>query len=252
MHVKEIGTGAPVLLLHGGGVAGWLWRPTLSELGGGVRAIVPDLPGHGSSAALRYRSHAEVLAGLVDVLEERAPAGAVVAGFSLGAQVAILLAATRPDLVHRVVVVSAQNLPLPLERTTLALLGATAPLAARPWFARWQAAALGLPEALVGDYLRDAAAISSQTLLASVAENLRFRLPEGWSRYPGPAVVMVGERERKVMLDSARASHAALPDSTLVRVSGCGHDLPLRRPDLVARAILDRLPTGDRTWQAAR
>ena len=235
--MEEIGTGAPVLLLHGGGVAGWLWRPVLTELGGAVRAIVPDLPGHGRSTGLAYRSHAEVLAGLVDVLQERAPAGAVVAGFSLGAQLAILLTASRPDLVRGVVVVSAQTLPLPLERATLALLDVTAPLASRVWFARWQAAALGLPEALVADYLRDAATIGRETLLASVAENLRFRLPQAWSRYPGPAVVMVGAREQKVMLDSARASHAALPTSTLVRVADCGHDLPLRRPDLVARAV---------------
>jgi hypothetical protein len=38
------------------------------------------------------------------------------------------------------------------------------------------------------------------------------------------------------MQASAAAAHAALPGSTLVRVAASGHDLPLRRPDLVARA----------------
>ncbi len=242
MHVEETGTGPPVLLLHGGGVAGWMWRPTLAALGDGVRVIVPDLPGHGRSAALPYGSQAEVAAALAGLLEERAPSGAVVAGFSLGAQLTILLAATRPELVRGGVVVSAQTLPLPLERATLGLVGATAPLAARPWFARWQAAALGVPEQLVGEYVRESTALSRETLLASVAENLRFRLPDGWSRYPGPAVVMVGGREQKLMQDSALATHTALPGSRLVRVAGCRHDLPLRRPDLVARAIRGDLP----------
>ena len=38
------------------------------------------------------------------------------------------------------------------------------------------------------------------------------------------------------MRHSARATHAALPGSLLVQVAECHHDLPLRRPDLVARA----------------
>ncbi len=174
------------------------------------------------------------------VLEERAPHGAMVAGFSLGAQLAILLAATRPDLVTDAVIVSAQAEPLRFPRATLGLLAATAPLARQRWFARLQAKELFIPEELLADYLRDSARMSRATLLASVGENVRFTLPAGWADFKNPALVMVGERERKLMHDSARAIHGSLPGSRLISVPDCGHGIPLQRPDLFAQILADR------------
>lgn len=239
MHIEDQGAGVPVLFLHGGGVAGWMWQPTLTHLGAQVRAIVPDLPGHGRSAGHDYRSHAETIAELVAVLEQRAPSGALVVGFSLGAQLAILLAANRPDLVRGVVVVSAQTVPLTLPGPTLAMLKASAPLARQEWFARLQAQQLFIPPELMADYVRDSARMSRDTLVTSVGENIRFQLPEAWSSFPGPALIMVGEKERRLMRDSARATHDALPGSELRTVAGCGHGIPLQRPELLAGAIAE-------------
>jgi pimeloyl-ACP methyl ester carboxylesterase len=233
VYVRETGDAhaPPVLLLHGGGVAGWMWRPVLERLGGAARAIVPDLPGHGRSADEAYRSHEETARAVAEVLEERAPRGALVAGFSLGAQLTTLLAATRPDLVTGAVVVSAQAKPLRFPGATLGLLAATAPLARQRWFAG----------ELLDDYLRDSARMSRATLLASVGENIRFTLPSGWSGFEGPALVMVGERERGLMRDSARGIRDALPGCQLTSVPGCGHGIPLQRPDLFARVLAARV-----------
>ncbi|WDZ90088.1 alpha/beta fold hydrolase [Nocardiopsis sp. HUAS JQ3] len=241
MYVLEAGAAhaPPVLLLHGGGVAGWMWRPTLERLGDAARVIIPDLPGHGRGADGAYRSHEETVRTLVGVLEERAPHGALVAGFSLGAQLTTLLAAARPDLVTGAVVVSAQARPLRFPGATLGLLAVSAPLARRRWFARLQARELFVPEALLEDYLRDSARTSRATLLASVGENIRFTLPPGWSDFPNPALVMVGERERGLVRASARLVHDALPGSRLVSVPGCGHGIPLQRPDLLAGVLAD-------------
>lgn len=246
MYVRETGDphAPPVLLLHGGGVAGWMWRPALDRLGSRFRAIVPDLPGHGRSAAVAYRSHEETTRAVAKILEERAPDGATVAGFSLGAQLTILLAATRPDLVARAVVVSAQAKPLRFPRAALGLLAATAPLAGREWFARLQARHLLIPDGLLADYVRDSARTSRETLLAGVGENIRFTLPSGWAGFPNPATIMVGERERALMHASAQAVHAALPGSRLIAVPGCGHGIPLQRPDLFAEVLAGRHPFG--------
>jgi len=243
MYVHETGDAhaPPVVLLHGGGVAGWMWRPTLDRLGRAARVIVPDLPGHGRSADRPYRSHRETVRALVDVLTERAPHGALVAGFSLGAQLTTLLAAQRPDLVNGAVVVSAQAAPFRFPRATLGLLAATAPLARQRWFARLQAKELFVPDGLLDDYLRDSAGIDRASLLAAVGENIRFTLPDGWARFPHPALVMVGERERRTMRVSARVIHDALPGSRMASVPGCGHGIPLQRPDLFARVLADRV-----------
>ncbi len=45
----DSGAGLPVVFLHPTPLDNDYWRPLLQELGGGLRAIVPDLRGHGSS-----------------------------------------------------------------------------------------------------------------------------------------------------------------------------------------------------------
>lgn len=235
MHVEESGPvdAAPVLLLHGGGVAGWMWDDLRSRLEHTRRVLVPDLPGHGRSAGADYVSHNATVDDLARLLEDRAPQAAVI-GFSLGAQLALLLAARRPEIVDRVLVVSAQARPLPFAGATLALLSATAGLARREWFARLQARELFVPDAQFADYFATSAAMSKATLLASVGENIRFRLPDEWGAFPGPVRVMVGGRERRLMRDSAEIVSAAVPHAGLQILDGAGHGIPLQRPEWFA------------------
>ncbi|WP_072313696.1 alpha/beta fold hydrolase [Agrococcus sp. Marseille-P2731] len=253
MQVLESGPAdaPPLLLLHGGGVAGWMWQPLLERLGNRVRAIVPDLPGHGGSASTDYASHEGAADALERVLEERAPGGATVLGFSLGAQLAVLLTARRPELVTDAVVVSAQAKSIAMPQVTLAMLAAAAPLAKWRRFARLQAKELFVPDELLADYLEGSAAISRATLVASVGENLRFRVPEGWARAPEAAdapptaLVVVGSEERAVMRDSATVLHGSRAGSELLRVDGVGHGLPLQQPGLLALILEQRLAARD-------
>ena len=238
MHVETYGPrgGRPLLLLHGGGVAGWMWEPVRAHLGAGRRVLVPDLPGHGRSAGESYVSHAETAAALARILEAEERAATVV-GFSLGAQLTVCLAAQRPDLVERVVVVSAQAVPMRATRATLALLGAMAGLAKQEWFAKLQARQLFVPDELLPDYVQTSAGISRETLLRSVEENLRFVPPAAWQTFPGAASILVGAGEKTLMKRSAALLQETLPQSTREMVEGCGHGIPLQRPAWLAERI---------------
>ena len=246
MHVATFGdpAGRPLLLLHGGGVAGWMWEPVRTHIGSGVRAIVPDLPGHGRSTDATYDSHAITVAALAGVLQ-KVGRPATVVGFSLGAQLTVQLAADFPELVRNVVVISAQAMPMRMTRPTLALLGATAGLASKEWFARLQARQLFIPDELLADYVRTSAAISRETLLRSVEENLRFTPPASWRTYTGAASILVGVGEKSLMKRSAALLHDSLPHSTLEAVDGCGHGIPLQRPAWLARRIEAMLSASD-------
>jgi pimeloyl-ACP methyl ester carboxylesterase len=233
----------PVLLVHGGGVAGWMWDSLTERLQSEYAVLIPDLPGHGRSADEPYLSHAQTVAGLARLLRDAAPDHpATVVGFSLGAQLAIRLAADHPELVSQAIIVSAQAHPLPLTGLTLMTLWATAPLSRARWFAKLQARELFIPAHLMEDYIATSAGITRATLLAAVGANLRFELPEGWSEFPGRALIMVGADERQMMRDSARSIHAALPGSELTIVEKCGHGLPFQRGEWFNDRVAELLP----------
>lgn len=230
-----------VLLLHGGGVGGWMWRPLLAQLGKEWTFIVPDLPGHDRSAQQDYRSHQDTVEALIDVIEKRARKPVIVVGFSLGAQLAVLLASLRPDLVARVAIISAQARPTRFPGAVLALLRLTAPLAKSARFARAQAKELFIPAALFPDYLRTSRSLSTPTLVASVGANIRFTVPRTWSSFPGQALVLVGARERHMMQESARIIADAHPGSTAEIIDGCGHGIPLQKPAWLAQRLINWL-----------
>ena len=94
-----------LVLLHGGGQNAHTWDTVALALGRPLLAV--DLPGHGHSGRRQDRDYgpwrnAEAVAA---VIEQAAPAARAVVGMSLGGATVIRLAATRPDLVRRAVIV---------------------------------------------------------------------------------------------------------------------------------------------------
>lgn len=98
------GAGAPVLMLHPLALSGDVWDPLARELGPRHRVIAPDARGHGASSWDGEDFTIEDLAAdAASVIEELGTAPAHVVGLSMGGSTAIVLAATRPELVDRLV-----------------------------------------------------------------------------------------------------------------------------------------------------
>jgi pimeloyl-ACP methyl ester carboxylesterase len=95
------------MLLHGVPETGAMWRDLLAELGSDRIVLAPDLPGLGSSE-LRGPYDARTVAARIAALalhELDAPVDIV--GHDWGGVVGLTLAASRPDLVRRLVVLNA-------------------------------------------------------------------------------------------------------------------------------------------------
>ena len=93
LYVQVDGDGsAALLLLHGMGATGAVWRGVVAALDWalGRTVVVCDLPGHGASARLEDYSPAAVAAALARGLSGAGPM--VVAGHSYGGYLALLLA----------------------------------------------------------------------------------------------------------------------------------------------------------------
>lgn len=95
-----------VVLIHGGAQNAHTWDTVALALGRPL--LAPDLPGHGHSdspAPGVGTAPAANAADLAPVIDEWAPDAAVVVGMSLGGLTSIALAAARPGLVRRLVLV---------------------------------------------------------------------------------------------------------------------------------------------------
>src|ERR1700694_2148687 len=107
-NVHDVGTGAPVLLMHGSGpgVSAWAnWRPVLPLLAQQRRVIAPDMVGFGYTdrpAGVHYgmATWVQQALDLMDALDlERAD----VVGNSFGGALALALAIRAPQRVRRLV-----------------------------------------------------------------------------------------------------------------------------------------------------
>jgi pimeloyl-ACP methyl ester carboxylesterase len=107
-HLDFGGTGAAVVCVHGVTSCAWVWHDAIAHgLTGGGHGMAVDLRGHGDSgwaAPERYRTvdHAGDLEAVLDAFGLRR---AHLVGSSWGALVVLALAARRPDVVQRLVLV---------------------------------------------------------------------------------------------------------------------------------------------------
>ncbi|HUR83973.1 MAG TPA: alpha/beta hydrolase [Solirubrobacteraceae bacterium] len=108
--VQDEGEGHPVLLVHGFPDSSYVWRQQVPALvGGGMRAIVPDLRGLGESDKPQEVDEYKIsrsVQDMVAVLDELGVQQAHVIGHDFGAVVAWVLACAVPDRVGRLVTMS--------------------------------------------------------------------------------------------------------------------------------------------------
>ena len=111
MHYEELGTGEPLLLLHGFGMCGrGDWDKIATELAKTNRVILADLRGHGwttnPSGKFTMRQSAEDIRALLDALGLRKVRAM---GISAGGMTLLHLATKYPDRLEKMVVIGATS-----------------------------------------------------------------------------------------------------------------------------------------------
>jgi pimeloyl-ACP methyl ester carboxylesterase len=113
LHVRVIGTGPPVLLLHGFPDSSLGFRDLCEALAAqGFRAIAPDLPGFGLSdkpEGLQAYRASSVVADLAALARWTGEEKVAVVGHDWGGILAFCLASQQPELVSKLVVINAPH-----------------------------------------------------------------------------------------------------------------------------------------------
>lgn len=103
---RDIGSGRPLVLVHGLGIEGRIWEYQLAALSDQSRLIVPDLRGHGDSekpaAGYSLERLADDIETLVTALDLE---NVVVVGWSLGGYIGAIYGARTPAALDRLVIV---------------------------------------------------------------------------------------------------------------------------------------------------
>ena len=236
----------PLLLLHGFTQTGRGWDEVVRHLDGErYRALAPDIRGHGAAAARRPIDFDTCVQDAVGLM----PRPGALAGYSQGGRLALHVALARPELVTRLVLVSATagiedagerarrraadvDLAAWMEVDGRSMADVADRWGAQPLFATQSptVAARARADRLANEPAHLAAA------LRGIGTGAMAPLWDRLGELAMPVLVLAGERDEKYVALGRRLA-AAVPTARLEIVPGAGHALPLEAPQAVAAAI---------------
>uniref|UniRef100_UPI0036E2D121 alpha/beta fold hydrolase n=1 Tax=unclassified Streptomyces TaxID=2593676 RepID=UPI0036E2D121 len=250
----RVGSGEPLLLLHGIGHHRQAWDPVVDILATERDVIAVDLPGFGASPGLPdglgydLTTTTSVFGAFCEALELDRPH---VAGNSLGGLLALELG--REKLVRSVTALSPAGFWSEAERryafTVLLAMRGIALRMPLPMVERLSRSAAGRTALTSTIYARPGRrspeAVVAETLALVRATGFADTLRAGGSvRFvedvPGvPVTVAWGSKDRLLLRRQGVRAKQVIPGARLVRLPGCGHCPMNDDPALVARVILD-------------
>jgi pimeloyl-ACP methyl ester carboxylesterase len=243
VNVIELGTGDPVLFIHGLGGSWPNWLEQLPVIGAGHRAIAIDLPGFGASplpgGRISIPAYAQIVAEVMDAL---GIASAAVVGNSMGGEISAELAIATPQRVQRLVLVSpagistanvAQRMPVirgvyPAVHAAACWVGGNADqVVRRP---RLRAAAMSLvaakPRSIAPEFAAEQIRgmgkpgfLPALEAIVSHSQTLRERLPA----IGCPTLVLWGDKDPVVPVRDAEVFASQIPGAHKIVWQETGH-----------------------------
>ncbi len=222
---ETAGEGEPVVMVHGlSGSTRW-WSRNVQAIAERHRIYLVDLPGFGITHSLRRRFVlAETATWLSEWMEAVGLRRAHLVGHSMGGYLSVRLAASRPELVRRLVLVAPAGVP-----TERSMLGHLVPLLLA---ARYATPAF-MP-VLVRDALRTGPITLWRAARGLLAEDVRGDL----RNIEAPTLLVWGENDPLIPPAVGDLLREEIPDSHLLLLQRAGHVPMFDQPKEFDAALL--------------
>ena len=99
MHIKKIGQGKDLVLIHGWGMHSGIWEPIIEKFSNQYTLHLVDIPGMGRSDSIDPYD----LNHLVEAISQKLPSSFDILGWSLGSLIALKMSLLHPQKIHRMV-----------------------------------------------------------------------------------------------------------------------------------------------------
>jgi pimeloyl-ACP methyl ester carboxylesterase len=229
----EAGVGAPLVLLHGGLAPNETWSQQLPAFGQRFRVLAPERRGHGRTPDVDGPfAYDDLAADTIGFLEAVVAGPAHLVGWSDGGIIGLLVAIRRPDLVRKLVAISANFDTTGVPQELHAQFASTPPDSDELAMLR------SLYEAASPDGPAHWPVVFRKSVeLATRGPGIP---PAELQRIGAPTLVVAGDDDL-VSLEHTSALFRAIPYAELAIVPGTSHLLTLEKPDVVNRLILEFL-----------
>jgi pimeloyl-ACP methyl ester carboxylesterase len=244
----RVGTGPPLVLVHGAACDSRLWQPQLTALSDEFTVLAWDEPGAGHSSDVPkdfgLADYADCLAAVVEVV---GLGPAHIAGLSWGGTVALELYRRRPDLVRTLILADTYagwKGSLPQDEVRARLAGVEEMLAAPS--AYFDPALPGLfagdpPAEFVPLLERIGADVRPESMWAQLSVMAEADLRDLLPNVAVPTLLLWGDQDARSPLSVAHQFEQAIPDTQLVVIPDCGHVSNLQQADAFNEAVRDFL-----------
>ena len=242
MRYVEYGAQNPetVILLHGGGLSWWNYRKAAGLLADKYHVVMPVLDGHADSDE-PFASIEENAARIIAHIDQHFGSKVLaICGLSLGGQIAAEILTQRSDLCRFALLESTLVKPSKLTYWLIKpTFGMSYGLIRQKWFAKMQAAYLGIPQKLFDDYYRDTCKISKEDMIAFLKSNSAYSIKPALRDAQAKVHIVFGSKEQSSIRTSGKLLNHTIPGSTLESLPGYRHgDLSLNHPEQYAQILL--------------
>lgn len=248
---QELGSGPPVILLHGFPLSRTMWQPNVGAIAdAGFRVITPDFPGFGENTSFADINTMEDMAkGVAELLNSLKIERAIIGGLSMGGYVTFALYAIHPELFAGLILCDTTSVADTDEKRKgrFELMEKIE-----------RQGSQALVENMLPNLIADSTKENDQELVAELERTFTAVNPKaaiaalrGMAARADhtnrlgdiivPTILVFGEHDKVTNLDAARMMNRAIAGSKLVVIENAGHFSNQEQPATFNDAIVDLL-----------